>query len=388
MKNRLGFGLWCGLGLTALAMLSSPSLAQDIWEPLAGPYANPATKAPPEFRDMLFAPNGDLYVSTRNDGVFRSPDKGKTWTEVNDGLPDKVVHCLGLNARGEVLAGSTVPARLENNGTKWTVAQGEYKVWPGVGVGFTLNRKGEVLLSPSLRQSLFRSTDDGASYQPFYKMPPVYWGVVRVANGDLYGTSEADGVCRSTDDGETWTTLGGRARNLPGTGGNGHCMAMTPKGDILFGSRCPVARYAGGGPGKDWVQFCSGIPLYFKGADGKTMEFNDGWTIVAAPDGKIYVVTNLGVYRSIDDGKTWQEFKAGIAQNPRGRKLLLETDGRLYFAGNDQPKLKMAGGGLYRTIKPVCEMKAYPSTVPAAPAKVFQPPAVAPQPAVPAGQPK
>jgi hypothetical protein len=55
---------------------------------------------------------------------------------------------------------------------------------------------------------------------------------------------------------------------------------------------------------------------------------------------------------------------AGIAGNPRGRKLLLDADGRLYYAGNDAPKLELTGAGLYRTIKPVTTMK--PVTAPAA----------------------
>jgi photosystem II stability/assembly factor-like uncharacterized protein len=337
--------------MVVLVTVVSSGRGEDIWERLPGPYADLAMKTPPDFRDMLFTPTGDLYVATRNDGVFRSCDKGKTWAQIADGLPGKGAGALGLNAQGEVLAAAVELSRLVGNGTKWEVAKG-YKCDTGAG-SLTLLRDEEILVGTTPKTVLFRSRDGGATYQPAGRTPggAVFQAVNRVANGDLFAVTETHGVLRSTDDGEAWTAMGGRAGNLPGTGGNTHCVTMTPRGTILMGSRCPVARYTG--PAKpQWVPSCDGIPIYVQ-KDGKTVWSNDAWMLLTTPDGDVYVVTNLGVYRSTDDGKTWKLFMSGIPGNPRGRKLVLDVDGRLYYAGNDAPKLGLTGAGLYRTIQPV-----------------------------------
>jgi hypothetical protein len=109
---------WIGIAVLAAPagrreLASGRAWAEDIWEPLPGPYADPAKKTAPDFRDMLFTPNGDLYVATRNDGVFRSSDKG-------------------------------------------------FRSGTGAG-SLTLLRNGEILVGTTLRTVLLRSKDDGAT---------------------------------------------------------------------------------------------------------------------------------------------------------------------------------------------------------------------------------
>lgn len=49
------------------------------WKKAGAPYA--------EIYQLTIAPDGTMYAGTGGSGVFKSVNQGKTWTEINDGLP-------------------------------------------------------------------------------------------------------------------------------------------------------------------------------------------------------------------------------------------------------------------------------------------------------------
>ncbi len=60
---------------------------------------------------MLLSRNGLIYAGTNGQGVFRTVDHGKTWTELNKGLPTGAVVSSFINTRaGTILVG------IENHG--------------------------------------------------------------------------------------------------------------------------------------------------------------------------------------------------------------------------------------------------------------------------------
>lgn len=47
-----------------------------------------------------------IYAGTYSNGVYRSPDDGGSWEQMNDGLVDKNINCLGVNPLNYVFAGT------------------------------------------------------------------------------------------------------------------------------------------------------------------------------------------------------------------------------------------------------------------------------------------
>lgn len=60
---------------------------------------------------IVVSPNGVIYAGTNGHGIFRTSDYGKTWTELNRGLPkDAYISSMKMTKSGKVLVG------LENKG--------------------------------------------------------------------------------------------------------------------------------------------------------------------------------------------------------------------------------------------------------------------------------
>jgi len=142
----------------------------SLWEETLGPWEDA---------------NG--YAGTGG-GLFKSTDGGSTWTQLKNGLPDKLVQI-------NVAIAASDPQRLY--ATLSTTSEGAYATGAGLGV--------------------YRSDDAGASWRKITDDPRP---AMKIGGGDLpvpvvdpqnpdvvYSTSIV--TCRSTDGGKTWISLRG-----------------------------------------------------------------------------------------------------------------------------------------------------------------------------------
>jgi len=180
----------------------------------------------------MVTPAGTILVGTIGQGVMMSGDDGATWTRasVRVGMhSDAIVKCLLADTRrpGVVYAGTDLGLyRTEDGGARWSVLDTPLTgamVW-----SVALDPADSNVLfagtgTPS-KPGLFRTTDGGKTWEPLAveiaaECPnvgtprPTAIAVDPTDSRRLWLGLEVDGVRRSTDGGETWTRVAPEIKN-------------------------------------------------------------------------------------------------------------------------------------------------------------------------------
>ena len=248
--------------------------------------------------------DGAVYAGTFRGGVFRSRDKGKSWQPVNGGLKRLEVKALMVSGE-DVYAGTGDGVyRLDHGGDHWSV----------VTTG----------LDDILVHALARSSDGtlfaGTSGKGILRFKQQAAGWVRMQHGlkdhegmienfirvlvvdqdqSIFAGTFDGGVFRSADGGTTWRPI---SRALPND---------SIRGIVLTGQTLIVATGHGifktVDKGRQWIPVNQGLT---------NLSIQ---VMIESGDGALYAGTSSGVYRS-DDRLTWvainQGLEAGMAPPP------------------------------------------------------------------------
>ncbi len=246
-----------------------------------------------------FVAVGDTFYlgNTSDQGVYRSTDDGVSWTAVNTGLQDYRVSRLGKH-EDRLFAGTTTSLfRAKTADLVWEPLPGPvYSDVSTVAVN-----QGVVFAGTSY--GMYRSTDHGSTWllsneglPTLYSNAPAVPHVYRLAfNAQfMFAALGTNLVYRSPDNGSTWTQ---RSSGLEGA--SIYCIGAS--NDVVLAGGYSGQVFRSTNNGDNWVSSNTGM----SSASVRAFCFSGGL---------VFAATDNGLYRSTDNGATWEQitFYSGL----------------------------------------------------------------------------
>lgn len=289
---------------------------------------------------LIFTKGRTLLAGTERGGIFRSVDQGTTWSTSGEGIGFQPMQAVAADLQGNIFAGCDAgvfmlragtaawlnmvgvdSARtpfgvqsLTTNTNDWLFA-GAYggvfrtqdlgQSWSYSGLGrqtvSTINTPANTtiavtsyytVMGPEFFSDMFRSTNNGLSWNQVYTGRPVY-SIASSPNGYIYAGADR-GILKSMDDGQTWSLLG-LGRLFVTTA------VTAPRDDCILASTVD-SLYRTTDGGTSWQCL---------GALGT--RFN---ALISIRDSVVYAATtNRGVLQSSDQGLSWTQCSSGLVDS-------------------------------------------------------------------------
>ena len=235
--------------------------------------------------------DSSLYSASTDDGIFKSTDNGATWSSINNGIDNPEVICLDITYNDILFAGTNGNGlfRSKDNGENWQQSKGTSLT----GINSIAVTPGNCILAAT-NFGIFRTIDKGQNWIHLINGLPrnsLVSSLTTASNGFVYAAIPSKGIYRSTDYGLDWSLL-----NSP------------PYLDYI---KLIVAGLNG--------------ELFSSSWDGVFISKDEGlsWNLILNvpeiqaigihPNGYIFTANemfNSNIYRSTNDGKTWDEVES------------------------------------------------------------------------------
>jgi ligand-binding sensor domain-containing protein len=265
-----------------------------------------------------------------------------------------IVLALTSNAKGYLFAG-TAPSgeifRSIDDGDTWESVYDNQQTYF---ICLTVDASDRLLAGTS-RLGVLRSANDGKSWSPISDGLPMYttgYKPVRAmavkSDGSLFAAT-SDGVYRSLDDGASWqpasTGLGCNWINCFAIDASGVVYAGTVDSEDPFNYEDACGVYRSSNNGDSWGPANHGLP-----------QSSNIWSIIAYSSNRLMLSTNDGVFLSLDGGSSWELRNNGILTGGRVFILGADSNGNLKAAGSIPIYHSTDDGANWEYIKPGCAL--------------------------------
>ncbi len=227
-------------------------------------------------------PLGNALFAATVHGVYRSGDQGATWNGVNTGLGSGPALAMAEFGPGRLLTATHEGLyATRDSGSHWTYLSSKAKFKSIPNMVFAL---GQFAITVLEHDQLFRSSDLGNTWEKWTPWPGGKFSGFSVVGGDLFLNSDTGGFFRSQDSGRTWQSM---------------------KDGVTLGIRSLAKTKAGlfGGTALGVAKFDSAEGTW------KLVPSNNpplGIDRLAATGDTLFAGKYLdGLYRSTDGGATW-----------------------------------------------------------------------------------
>jgi photosystem II stability/assembly factor-like uncharacterized protein len=291
------FGVWAG---TSNGLLFHSTDDGSTWTNIKIVMAAPSTFDPATVVAVARTSKCVYFTATWGLGVYRSIDTAKSWTAVNTGLDVPFVWTIDVAPNDDLFVGTVTGAyRSTDNGDHWTEINTGFVRGTDEGdslvTAFLFDRSS--MLAATAR-GMYRSVDNGSQWElqyapaadPRFPYLPTYT-LTRDANGRIYAGGAGTFVARAANDSASWETLARVDSGTPGAVANFTVCMYPYDGALLAGTDLGLFRSPD--DGLSWLRVGGGLD--------SAMVFG----FFPPNRAVIYAQTSIGVYRSLDSGATW-----------------------------------------------------------------------------------
>lgn len=266
-----------------------------------------------KYPQCFAASDTNLFVGTADSGVYVSTNGGMSWTSANTGLTDTRVYALAVTpttAGKNLLAGTLFSGVFlsTNNGTSWTTTgsagMANATVW------------GLALLDTAVyaaASNVWRSTDRGESWSSMGLSDAGAYAVA-ISDTNLFAGTYLKGVYRSTDRGASWNQAWAGIEDTTVIS-----LAVSDAG-LLAGTLGGGVYYSTTN-GTGWVQAKEGLT-------------NLNIHSLVTLGGNTFAGTEAGVFLSTNNGTSWASVTGDLPNTRINSLAILPTSTELeLFAG-------------------------------------------------------
>lgn len=256
------------------------------WVYTNGPYnAFPGMNGLETFSTSIVKCDSCLFAGTGG-GVFRSTNRGVTWTSVNNGITN--LNITFLVASGSQLIAGTFPNAIfisNNQGANWTEVHTEFTGSYGLSA---LAVSGSNIYTNN-GEDIYRSTNNGVSWIKVGRTPLAITSLT--GDGSVLLAGNHSGVLSSIDNGASWKTFGLLGKHVTAISQSSKTIiAGTDSGDIFLSP-------------DNGISWNAAKPGLLKSAISSFAISGDTIFVASHSD---------GVFRSVDHGATWTEVNEGL----------------------------------------------------------------------------
>lgn len=236
--------------------------------------------------------DGAIYAGTRR-GVYRSTDKGASWTYISKDLKkeEKSVRAL-VQVRGTIFARTREGIFASaDNGEHWRNINGGLVIEDITESDYftgSLAVAQDGTIYAGTREGVFATMDKGGHWVPVSRTRVLAERILVALDGGIYSVVRGE-IIKSIDHGMSWTEKN-KIRDPVGY------MAVAPDGTLYAGESSYLFKSTDNGD--HWTD--------------KVRWFAHSYilSIAVAPDGTIYVATSKGFCMSADNGASWRPLGA------------------------------------------------------------------------------